>query len=172
MAKEYSYKGRLIVGKAKVYIDTELKYQGLEINYVGDINMTSLLPNNYIVANGNGKIIIIKTTKDENNYKDLFSYLGMAIITKCLLVDIDLNKYLLPIDKTSLEIWNKLGRTKRSYTGDSEGQDWAYITRNWQDINFDGINNKLAYIHSKSEYDVEAKKITRTREIRKKRYGK
>ena len=34
--------------------------------------------------------------------------------------------------------------------------------------NFDGINNKLAYIHSKAEYDVEAKKITTTREIRKK----
>ena len=37
MAKEYSYKGRLIVGKTKIYIETELKYQGLEINYVGDM---------------------------------------------------------------------------------------------------------------------------------------
>ena len=69
-----TYKGNLNIGKEKVSIDTDINYQAIQMEYVGTINIKSLLPNNYIVSSGNNKIIIAKLTKDDNNLLDLFTY--------------------------------------------------------------------------------------------------
>ena len=81
-----THKGNLNIGKNIVSLDTNIIYQGIEIDYIGTINITSLLPNNYIVSYKNNKIIIIKLIKNNENILDLFSYKGLAIISKCTLV--------------------------------------------------------------------------------------
>ena len=168
MLKEKTYIGNLNIGKKTISVETDINYQGIEIDYVGTINITSLLPDNYMVANGNNKIIIVKTIKDNNIISDLFSYKGMAMITRCKLATDDLKLYNLYINKSNLELWNTLIKTESSGTTAGTQQDWAYMTKFWEDIDYDGNNNKLSYIHRKTIYDKETKTYTTTKEIRKK----
>ena len=51
MNREKKYTGNLNIGKKNVSIDTDINYQAIEIEYIGTINISSLLPNNYIVNN-------------------------------------------------------------------------------------------------------------------------
>ena len=98
MKIEKTYTGTLNIGKEKVSLDTNIIYQGIQLEYVGTINIASLLPSNYIVSNGNNKIIIAKLTKDSDNFLDLFKYKGLAIISKCILVTEGLKKHILYIN--------------------------------------------------------------------------
>ena len=168
MNKEKTYNGNLNIGEKSVSVETDHNYQGLEIGYVGTMNITSLLPDNYIVANGNNKIIIVKTTKDDTIMTDLFNYRGKALITNCKLVKEDLTSFNLYVNKSALELWNTLSKTEMSNGAAGTKQDWAYLTRDWENIEYDGNNNKLSYIHRKTTYDKEAKTYTTVKEIRKK----
>ena len=125
-----TYKGNLNIGKEKVSIDTDINYQAIQMEYVGTINIKSLLPNNYIVSSGNNKIIIAKLTKDDNNFLDLFTYKGLAIISNCILVTEDLQKHNLYINKSNIETYDMLDGL------------WDNQTRNFEDLEFDGNNNK------------------------------
>ena len=131
------YKGNLNIGKEKVSIDTDINYQAIQMEYVGTINIKSLLPNNYIVSSGNNKIIIAKLTKDDNNFLDLFTYKGLAIISNCMLVTKDLQKHNLYINKSNIETYDMLDGL------------WDNQTRNFEDLEFDGNNNKKPYIYKK-----------------------
>ena len=164
MSKEKKYIGNLNIGKKNISIDADINYQAIEIKYAGTMNVSSLLTNNYILQKGSNKIIIVKMIKDDNILNDLFSYRGMAIITHCVLVDLDLNKYNLYINKHSLQIWDSLKKA----SGSSENMDWNYLGDNWEDIDFDGNNNKRKYLHKKTTFDKATKTYTTTREIRKK----
>ena len=155
MYKIKTYNGNLNIGRKTVRLDTDINYQGIEIEYVGTINITSLLPNNYIVSNGNNKIIIVKMSKDDSVLKDLFTYKGMAMISKCMLVTEDLKTHNLYVNKSNLEFYNRLDTT------------WENLSTNWEDLSFDGNNNKKSYIHRKTTFDKEAKTYTTTKEIRK-----
>ena len=168
MNREKKHLGNLNIGKEIVSLDTDLTFKVIEISYVGTIKIKSLLPDNYMVANGNNKIIIVKTIKDNNIISDLFSYKGMAMITRCKLATDDLKLYNLYINKSNLELWNTLIKTESSGTTAGTQQDWAYMTKFWEDIDYDGNNNKLSYIHRKTIYDKETKTYTTTKEIRKK----
>ena len=168
MLKEKTYIGNLNIGKKTISVETDINYQGIEIDYVGTINITSLLPDNYMVANGNNKIIIVKTIKDNNIISDLFSYKGMAMITRCKLATDDLKLYNLYINKSNLELWNTLQKTEKVGTTDGVEQSWESLTRYWEDIDFDGKNAKKPYIHRTTSYDKETKTYTTIKEIRKK----
>tara|TARA_R110002020_G_scaffold10775_2_gene40895 strand:- start:902 stop:1372 length:471 start_codon:yes stop_codon:yes gene_type:complete len=150
------YDGNLNVGKKIVSLDSDVNYQGIQIDYVGSINITSLLPDNYIVSSGNNKIIILKLNQSNDILKDLFSYNGLAMITKCMLVTDTLTSHNLNVNKSNLEKYMRLDGV------------WETYTRNWEDISFDGNNDKKSYIHKKTTYDNEAKTFTTKKEIRKK----
>ena len=163
-----NYNGNLNIGKKVVSVDTDINYQAIEIKYIGTININKLLPSNYLVQSGSNKVIIIKLTHNDEILTDLFSYRGRTLITKCIIVDKELNSYNLFVNKSNLELWNTLSRTQKSGTTDGVEQDWAYITRDWEDIDYDGVNNKYKYNHIKTTYDKENRKYITTTDIRKK----
>tara|TARA_B100000073_G_scaffold330942_1_gene319885 strand:+ start:692 stop:1162 length:471 start_codon:yes stop_codon:yes gene_type:complete len=150
------YKGNLNVGQKIVKVVTDINYQCIEIEYIGTINITSTLPQSYIVKNGNNKIIITKLIKDENILSDLFSYKGRAMITKCILLTDDLKQHNIYINKLALELYNTLDGT------------YDFIDTNWNHLTFDGNNNKKSYIYRKSTLDEENNTFTTIKEIRKK----
>ena len=151
-----THKGNLNIGKNIVSLDTNIIYQGIEIDYIGTINITSLLPNNYIVSYKNNKIIIIKLIKNNENILDLFSYIGLAIISKCTLVTKDLKKHNLFVNKSNIETYDRLNG------------NWESLTRNYQDLDFDGNNNKKSYVYKRYIKDEDTNTTTQIREIRKK----
>ena len=79
-----------------------------------------------------------------------------------------LTNFNLYVNKPALELWNTLSKTELSNGTAGTRQDWAYLTRDWENIEYDGNNNKLSYIHRKTTYDKEAKTYTTVKEIRKK----
>lgn len=162
MNKEKDYIGSLNIDKEMVSIDTDFVYQLIEIHYVGTINIISLLPENYIIKKGNNKILIIKLNKGSSSLSELFKYEGYAMITRCNVLNDKLVKNNLYVNKSSLEFWNTLIKV--------EGQEepvYEYMTRNWEDLDFDGNNKKYNYIHRKTIYDNETEEYTTTKEIRK-----
>ena len=164
MNREKKYTGNLNIGKSVVSLDTDIVYQAIQIEYVGTINVISLLPNNYILQKGANKIIIVKMERSNTIISDLFEYRGMAIITHCMLVDPNLNKHNLYINKPNLQLWNTL----RGANASQDDMDWAYFGENWEDIDFDGNNNKRNYLYKKTTFDEETNTYTTTKEIRKK----
>ena len=156
MNRKKTYNGNLNIGQKTIRIDTNINYQGIEIEYVGTIKITSLLPSSYIVKSGNNKVIIIKLIKNDDILSDLFTYKGVAMITKCMIVTQDLETHNIYINKSNLELYNRL-----------DG-DYDNISKNWNDLSFDGNNNKKSYIYRKSTLDEENKTFTTIKEIRKK----
>ena len=156
MNRKKTYNGNLNIGQKTIRIDTNINYQGIEIEYVGTINITSLLPSSYIVKSGNNKVIIIKLIKNDDILSDLFTYKGVAMITKGMIVTQDLETHNIYINKSNLELYNRL-----------DG-DYDNISKNWNDLSFDGNNNKKSYIYRKSTLDEENKTFTTIKEIRKK----
>jgi hypothetical protein len=115
------------------------------------------------------KIVISNIGKNKINSKGmLFEYVGKAIITRCKVFNFARIKHTLRIHKTSLELWNTLSKSQAYDGNQSAEQDWDFLTRNWEDINFDGNNSKKPYIFKKTFYDNEAKLHTTIKEIRKK----
>ena len=151
-----TYNGNLNISKNAVSIETDYIYQGIEIDYIGVLNIETTLPSDYIVSKGNNKIIIIKLQHNNKNIIDLFTYTGKAIISKCVLVTKELESYNLYINNTALELYDAL-----------EG-NWEDYTRSWQDISFDGNNKKYNYQYRKAIYDKDTKTYTTTKEIRNK----
>jgi len=164
MNREKKYTGNLNVGEKVISVDTDIIYQGIEIKYAGTINVSSLLPNNYILQKGANKIIIVKMERSNTIISDLFEYRGMAIITHCMLVEPNLNKHNLYINKHSLQLWETLMGANPS----QDDMDWDYFGENREDIDFDGNNNKRNYLYKKTIYDKETNTFTTTKEIRKK----
>ena len=168
MNKEKTYNGNLNIGEKIVSIETDIVYQGLEIDFVGTMNITSLLPDTYIAKAGVNKIIVLKMESNDIILTDLFTYRGMAMITRCKLIDANLNSYNLYINKPSLMVWNALRKTVSTGLTAGTQQDWAYFGESWESIDFDGNNNKKNYLHRKTTFNEETNTFTTTKEIRKK----
>ena len=156
MNKEKTYNGNLNINERIVSLETDINYQGIEIDYVGSINIESLLSSDYIINYGRNKIIILKTIKSDFISLDLFRYRGMALITSCKLYTDNFNSYNLYVNKSALQLWQRLDT------------NWENLTDNWEDIEFDGNNNKKNYIDRRTIYDEETRTYTTTREVRKK----
>ena len=169
MIKRKTYQGNLNIGEHIVSIDTDIAFQGIEIEYVGTMTIISLLSDGYLVKIGRNKIIIVKMNQDETKINDLFEYKGMAMISRCRIITYGLESINMYVNKRNLQLWNTLMKTERTETGgDGAAQDWAYLGEKWEDIDFDGKNNKRYYTYRKTTYDKEAKTYTTTKEIRKK----
>ena len=179
MNREKKHLGNLNIGKEIVSLDTDLTFKVIEISYVGTIKIKSLLPDNYIIESGNNKIIIVRMDKKRflaieeleelkaQQPTDLFTYKGIAMITKCSVIsNSSINN--LYINKSELQLWNTLSQYESATSGSGTKQDWAYITTDWENLEFDGNNNKKQYTHRHTAYDKETKKHKTTKEIRKK----
>tara|TARA_R110002020_G_scaffold69405_6_gene180648 strand:+ start:3502 stop:4020 length:519 start_codon:yes stop_codon:yes gene_type:complete len=165
--KDKTYNGNLNIEKEKVSVDTNHTFDMIEIHYAGKMNIQTLLPSGCTLEHDrlSHKIIIHKNRKA--NISDLFKYRGKASIKKSFLL-LGNNKTNLYVNKSNLELWNTLRKTEKVGETDGVEQDWAYLTKNWEDISFDGNNAKQPYIYRKTTYDKEANTYTTIKEIRKK----
>ena len=167
MKYKKKYQGNLYIGKNKIYLDTDIKIRTLVIEYLYDLKITN--KKNLLINKGDNKIIISNVGENLINPKStLFEYKGKAIITRCKVFSLGRTIHTLRIHKTHLELWNTLGKSQVNYDNEISQQDWAYLTRNWEDLNYDGNNSKKPYIFKKTFYDNEAKQHTTIKEIRKK----
>ena len=168
MKKEKTYNGNLNIGEKIVSVDTNHNWAAFEIDFSGKMEIESLLPDDYIVKAGRSKIVIVKLNKREESLSELFKYKGATMITRCMLVTPELESIILYINNRSLQLWNTLMKSERVGSEDGVQQDWAYLGENWEDIDFDGNNNKQYYTYRKTVYDKETKKYIKTKELRKK----
>tara|TARA_R110002020_G_scaffold249466_1_gene463414 strand:+ start:60 stop:566 length:507 start_codon:yes stop_codon:yes gene_type:complete len=168
MNKEKTYKGNLNIGKKVVSIETDKNWAGIEITFAGNMRINSLLGDDFIVNTGRKKIIVMKLNQTEYLDYDLFEYTGRAMITRCNIVTPELDEFSLYVNKHSLQLWNTLMKSERD--GETAGveQDWAYLGENWEDLDFDGNNDKRDYIYRRTIYDKESKTYTEIKELRKK----
>ena len=159
---------KLIIDKHKVTLNSTKEFRCLEITFAGSIKIVSLLPDNYIINKGLNKIIIVnlnnigRTTYNKLIEIDLFRYKGRSPITRIVFIDEYNIKSPLVIFREELELWNTLRNTNQD-----DFDKWAFLTRNWEDMDFDGDNNKQYYIYRKKIYDKDTKTFTTTKEIRK-----
>ena len=157
----------LKIGEKTVSIQASEIWKGLQIEFQGKVEINSLLPDDYIVESVVNKIIIIKFNKRDEVLSDLFKYKGKLNILSCIMVSGDLKQTTIHIDKSSLQLWNTLyGSVNKK--GETVLKDWAYLGENWEDLDFDGNNNKYSYTYRKQVYDKESKTYTEIKELRKK----
>jgi len=147
----------LNIGEQVVSIETNILYAAIEIEYIGDVKLINLLPSDYMIQKGKRKIIILKTNNSAEQVSDLFKYRGKAYITRAKVIESNLNSVNLFVNRSALQLWNVMGL-----------EEWDNLTRNWEDIDFDGNNAKYKYIHKTRTYDNESRQFTTTKEIRKK----
>ena len=159
--------GDLKVGNEIVSIQTSEQWSGIEIDFSGKIQIKSLLPEDYMVSSGRNKIIIVKLNFKEESFSELFKYKGIANITKVLMVTKDLQSRILNIDMSSIQLWSNLIGYKK-YGEDFVKKDWAYLGENWEDLDFDGNNDRNYYTYRKRVFDKESKTYTQIKELRKK----
>ena len=170
MYKDKTYNGNLNIGKNNVSLDTDFSFKMIVIKYFGIMRIESLMSDSYSIKNNtlSREIVISKIYETNNIINDLFKYKGKAGIYKCILHTDNNIKHNMYINKSNLELWNTLRKTEKVGTTDGVVQDWAYLTRNWEDISFDGNNDKKPYTYRKTIYDNETRTYTTIKEIRKK----
>ena len=163
MNKDKQYIGNLNISETSVEVDTDINYVGIEIEFIGRMSIESLLPSYYLVSKGKNKIIILKFLKNEIIQNELFNYTGQCLISKAILIDNKNVKHTLYLNKPSLQLWNTLYDSETA-----DGYDWATLTRNWEDIDFEGRNDDIKSLNLVKDYDKETKTLSITREYIKK----
>ena len=108
-------------------------------------------------------IIIIKFNNSDNIIKELFHYNGYCNITNALIVDKNTNKYPLYIDKSSITIWNSMGK-KRKRDGTTIAHEWGSLTATYDDMIFNGRNDFTEGIKFVTKKDPDTNVITQTKE--------
>ena len=160
----------LIITKDKVSCEIEYSFRALEIDYVGDIKVVSLLKNNFTISKFSNKIIILNFSNSnlvqEKTSLELFKFKGTAMFSRAKIVTKYRKIYILNINSYPLENWNALGQLKTD--ADYSDYSWDYLTRNWEDMDYNGRNNEKSYIENKVDIDEETNIKTITRQIRKK----
>lgn len=96
------------IGKHIVEIDTDIVYKAIEIDYQGNLSISNLLPNDYLVRKGAGKLIILRLNRGDDIYTELFRYYGACLIYGARLVDENNQIQNLTIEKNYIQTWNKL----------------------------------------------------------------
>ena len=152
MIKDKIYTGNLNITENKVFIDTTINYNAIEIDYIGNLAINVLLPDYFMVSKGANKVIIIKFQKNETISSDLFEYTGQCLITKAFMCSDYNKKHNLLVNKPSLELWNTIS------------SNWEDLTNNWEDIDFEGRNDDIKTLDIKSNYDESTRSYTIKRE--------
>tara|TARA_R100001594_G_scaffold127960_1_gene166029 strand:- start:3304 stop:3978 length:675 start_codon:yes stop_codon:yes gene_type:complete len=116
------------IGKHIVEIDTDIVYKAIEIDYQGNLSISNLLPNDYLVRKGAGKLIILRLNRGDDIYTELFRYYGACLIYGARLVDENNQIQNLTIEKNYIQTWNKLTT------------NWENLTTNYEDLT-GGIRN-------------------------------
>ena len=159
---------KLIISSDKVTCISPDRFRVLEMNYVGDITIFSLLSNNYVISKSTSKIIILNFNTSnlydntDNQSLELFKYKGTAIFSEPFLATKHKYKFRLTVETIGYETWDGLSRAGQT------NYSWDYMTRNWEDLSYDGKNNKISFIKNKVEVDNDTNIRTVKREIRKK----
>ena len=96
------------IGKHIVEIDTDIVYKAIEIDYQGNLSISNLLPNDYLVRKGAGKLIILRLNRGDDIYTELFRYYGACLIYGARLVDENNQIQNLTIEKNYIQTWNQL----------------------------------------------------------------
>ena len=130
-----------------VELKTDINYKAVEIEFTGNLSIKSLLPNDYLVKKGKGKLIILKFNKSDIIEKELFKYYGGCFINYAFLVDSNYEKHQLLV-RRRLNFWNNL-----TFFAKDDGTMLPYfyteISTNWDklesDIRNDGYE-KTTYI--------------------------
>ena len=131
--------------KNKVVIETDIEFYGLELEYIGNLSIESLLPEDYLISQGRNKIIILKINTRSEIIIDLFNYFGSAVITKAKLVTRSAKKkHNLKINREALQMWNSIE------------SNWEDMTLNWEDYEYEGRNDDIVDLNTKYEFDKEA----------------
>ena len=176
MSKKGSNSPILQIYKNKISLKNIFSFRALEIYYHRHINISTLLSQEYVVKKSSSKILIINLGnidseirvrnfntisehKHVNNIEelDLLTYRGEALIEKCYYYNATGGKSPLFIDRIRKDFWNNL---INDYT-------WESITTNWEDLNYDGNNNKLNVLKRTKVVDKEAKTTIIKKELRK-----
>ncbi len=110
------------IGKNIVEIDTNSIYKAIEIDFQGNLSISNLLPNDYLVKKGSGKLIILRLNTGNNIYSKLFRYYGSCIIYGARLVDENNKVQNLTINKNYIQTWNKIT------------SNWGNLTINYKDL--------------------------------------
>lgn len=172
MSLKQAYNGVLIISEDKVSIDTYLGYIAMELEFDSKFIIKSLLPENYIIKKGDNKIIIADIDHNGISNRDLFNYVGVARITSCVIVTPKMKKKRIEIDRSCLQLWSTMGYrdTKNYSTNENVVARFKYddLTINWEDIDFNGNNNRRKYLYYHSKYDNETKQFTKIIEAREK----
>ena len=148
---------KININEQLVAIDTEIPYKAIELLYYGELYIDNVMPNDYIVQKGNGRIIIIRFNTNEDIVTDLFKYDGSCSIYEGYLLDQDKTKHQLNIKKKSLVNFNTM-----------HGQKWEYLTNNFNDIKNNLSNDKVDTLNIRNETDTNTGKNTQVKEIVKK----
>ena len=172
--KQSDHYGLLNIGEKYVTIDTEINFQMLVIKYIGHMKIYSTLPNNYVVKNGRSAIIIIKKDNNQKIEDRLFRYVGNAKIISCK-IHYGFNVNNIYINRVAQQTYDAFGKTI-VIDGDDILQTWDGLETNWEDLSFDGNNDKINYLHIFSSFNEETRSITLIKEIRsgikeRKKYG-
>tara|TARA_R100001594_G_scaffold144029_1_gene192668 strand:+ start:1128 stop:1598 length:471 start_codon:yes stop_codon:yes gene_type:complete len=155
MSDKTKHSTQLNVGKNIVSLNDQLAYSGIEINYFGDVDIISLLPNSYLFKKKHNKIIILKVNQHSDIKTDLFKFKGKIQIVRCKIVNYNLENYFISINHQKLDLWESIS------------SNWENVTTNWENLDYDGYNNKKYYIDKTLNYDKETRTYTTTKEIRK-----
>ena len=120
----------LIINEKVVRIETDVFFRAMELSFVGNLYITNLLPNDYLVKKGNSKIIILKFNNRQDKVEDLFEYDGACNISSAKIVDENLQEHSLNI-KRIIVTWDRMGKGDNNY-------DWDYLTTDWNKL----LNNR------------------------------
>tara|TARA_R110002012_G_scaffold40302_2_gene111055 strand:+ start:309 stop:806 length:498 start_codon:yes stop_codon:yes gene_type:complete len=164
MIKAKKIKNFITIDKQKVsYVSGNKYFRIIEFNYTGKIKIKSLLDENFVIKRNKNKILIINFS-NANFSEDLFSYTGKLKIFNCNAYTPSNRVLRLFVNQHELQQWNTFMKSKDE---DGDGPIYDSMTINWEDMDFDGNNNKSKRIHRKTIYDKETRTYTTTKEIRK-----
>ena len=142
------------INEQLVTIDTEIPYKAIELLYYGELYIDNVMPNDYIVQKGNGKIIIIRFNTNVEIVTDLFKYDGSCGVYEGYLLDQDKTKHQLSIKRKSSANFNTM-----------YGQKWEYISSDYNTIKNDISNDKIDSLKIRNEIDTTTGKKTQIKEI-------
>ena len=164
MIKQKNITSFINIDKQKVSLISNNKYfRVIEFSYTGNIKIKSLLDENFVIKSNKDKILIINFSNALFS-ENLLSYKGQLKIFNCNAYTPSNRVLKLFVNQQELQQWNTFMKSKDE---DGDGPIYDSMTINWEDMDFDGNNNKSKRIHRKTIYNKETRTYTTTKEIRK-----
>jgi hypothetical protein len=140
---------KLIINDKIVCLETDVILKAMEISFSGNLYINSLLPNDYLVRKGNGKIIILKFNNSQEQVEDLFEYDGACRIYSAKIVDENLLEHFLDIVQI-IVTWNKMGKGDSNYA-------WEFLTTDYNKLLNNSRNDYVDRVRYKTISGVKTK---------------